>query len=602
MNPYGIDTSEAAIQGPVVSLNILYDEMPETTGCEKCHEVNGDDAIWCCLAPDTLVYTVRGPIPIADLTVGDSVFTKSGLRQVKRVGKREAQEILILKLSNGRSIRLTPDHQVYASSITRWDREKLSQPDFIEAENLVPKKSNKFGHYVILPKAPKLSKSSSRITVSSFVHGLYEENGYCFTSKNKQCNPIQNMWEITPQDAFVFGLFIAEGSCQYGVVNFHLHKDELQLVKRIEKFAHARGLQVNQKTDHGKAITVRFCSVILSQLFGYLFGRGCENKHIDENIFSIFVHNANLRESLIDGYYAGDGVQKIRQNRRSSTTTSQRWSEQLAMLYWLSGDLYSISGHERPNRKKSYAVYKTCTEHTKCSAHKLGHLLNVKSVTKESFDGHVYDIEILGEESFVTHAGEVHNCRTHNPSMYYVEFLNAWQQVQKWSKEKRADLIIRSIKNHLLGEIDKGCVFWSGECLVYDHRPFACRMYAVIPQESWDSRVANLKKRYGEDYEPRPQCDLVSVEGDSITKDQEDKWFRHTANCEKRIGINPNVISAHDEPQGSYRTFHDHVLLELFDEGFLTKLSMVRLSNPSPEEVDEFVEVLETELRKNDII
>lgn len=193
-------------------------------------------------------------------------------------------------------------------------------------------------------------------------------------------------------------------------------------------------------------------------------------------------------------------------------------------------------------------------------------------------------------------------CRTHNPSMYYVEFLKVWQDVQKWSKEERADLVIRSIKNHLLGDVDKGCVFWSGECLVYDKRPFACRMYAVIPEESWEARVANLKKRYGEDYEPRPQCDLVSVDGDPVTKEQEDKWFKHTSRCEVRIGVNPLIVKAHDEPQGSYRTFHDHILLELFEEDFLTKLSMVRLSGPSPEEVDEFVEVLEMELRKNEVI
>jgi Fe-S-cluster containining protein len=193
-------------------------------------------------------------------------------------------------------------------------------------------------------------------------------------------------------------------------------------------------------------------------------------------------------------------------------------------------------------------------------------------------------------------------CRELHPSMYYVEFLNIWQEVQKWNKDKRADVIVRSIRNHLIGEVEKGCIFWSGECLVYERRPLSCRIYGVIPEQSWNARIDTLKKRYGEDYNPRPQCNLVSVKGDVITKDQEDKWFKHTRNCELRIGMSPESVNAHDDPQGSYRTFHDHILLELFDEEFLTKLSMIRLSKPSITEIDEFVEVLETELRKNGII
>jgi Fe-S-cluster containining protein len=193
-------------------------------------------------------------------------------------------------------------------------------------------------------------------------------------------------------------------------------------------------------------------------------------------------------------------------------------------------------------------------------------------------------------------------CRSLNPSMYYIEFLKVWEEVEKWDKDKRAEIVIRSIRNHLITELDKGCIFWKDHCLVYDNRPFACRMYAVIPQESWDSRLANLKGRYGKDYETRPQCDLVSTKDEKpITKDQEDKWFKHTIRCESRIGVPKGIIKAHDDPQGCYRTFHDHVLLELFDEGFLTQLSELRLQNPSLERIEDFLEVLEGELKKNGV-
>jgi len=194
-------------------------------------------------------------------------------------------------------------------------------------------------------------------------------------------------------------------------------------------------------------------------------------------------------------------------------------------------------------------------------------------------------------------------CRLYSPSMYYIEFLKIWEEVEDWNKEKRAKIMVRSIRNHLRTDLNKGCVFWSDRCLVYDNRPAACRMYAVIPQESWDSRVVSLKKMYGDDYAPRPQCDLVSTrDGKPITKAQENKWFKHTARCESRIGVSSDVIKAHDDPQGSYRAFHDHVLLGLFNEDFLTQLSKLRLQNPSQEKIDGFLENLEGELRKNGVI
>ena len=45
--------------------------------------------------------------------------------------------------------------------------------------------------------------------------------------------------------------------------------------------------------------------------------------------------------------------------------------------------------------------------------------------------------------------------------------------------------------------------------------------------------------------------------------------------AEKAIGIKDELIT--DEPFGSYRTYHDHVLIHLFGEEHLEKLSTVRV-------------------------
>jgi len=195
-----------------------------------------------------------------------------------------------------------------------------------------------------------------------------------------------------------------------------------------------------------------------------------------------------------------------------------------------------------------------------------------------------------GCENCQEHFGEdaIWCCRSINPSMYYVEFLKVWQEVQKWPKHKKRDLMVRAITNYLDTSPQKGCVFWNEECMVYENRPFACRMYGVIPQESWDKRVASLREREGEDFPIRPQCDKVVAEK-PITEEDENKWFEHTRKCEVMLGVDKQCIDLHDIPGG---TFHDHLLLEILEPQALNRLTEVKLSKPSREDIESFAEVL----------
>ena len=59
MNPYNIDISQSNLEAPIVALNVLYNGMPATSGCEKCAEVNGDDVHWCCQTQNPSMYYVE---------------------------------------------------------------------------------------------------------------------------------------------------------------------------------------------------------------------------------------------------------------------------------------------------------------------------------------------------------------------------------------------------------------------------------------------------------------------------------------------------------------------------------------------------------------
>jgi Fe-S-cluster containining protein len=56
---YGVDIRESSLQGPMVSLQVLYDGMPKTSGCDQCPEINGENKDWCCLSQNPSMYYVE---------------------------------------------------------------------------------------------------------------------------------------------------------------------------------------------------------------------------------------------------------------------------------------------------------------------------------------------------------------------------------------------------------------------------------------------------------------------------------------------------------------------------------------------------------------
>jgi Fe-S-cluster containining protein len=192
-------------------------------------------------------------------------------------------------------------------------------------------------------------------------------------------------------------------------------------------------------------------------------------------------------------------------------------------------------------------------------------------------------------------------CRTQSPSMYYVEFLQVLKAIgDNWDEEKKTEVVLRAVRNYLDNSLSKGCVFYDNECTIYSDRPFACRMYGVISKENWDKRWETLKNRQGDQFEARPQCDLVTSE-EEITPEMEAKWFLHTRKSEERIGIAPEIINRHDLGGGSYRTFHDHLLLEFFGENLLSALTQARMTDSTPEEIDLLIEELRKQLNEQAI-
>lgn len=173
-------------------------------------------------------------------------------------------------------------------------------------------------------------------------------------------------------------------------------------------------------------------------------------------------------------------------------------------------------------------------------------------------------------------------CQTQSPSVLYSEFINTWQAVIKeWDVNDIILLIEKAMRNYVKDSVNKGCIFWdenSKLCKQHKTRPFACRMYGIIPKSEFNTRLAKLRLEYKDriDANFRDQCNMVStITGEEITQEQSDQWWDRLKVIEESMGISSKDI--HDNYGGSYRTYHDHILLTLLPDNILEQLQTLRL-------------------------
>ena len=190
-------------------------------------------------------------------------------------------------------------------------------------------------------------------------------------------------------------------------------------------------------------------------------------------------------------------------------------------------------------------------------------------------------------------------CETQNPQVLYTEFVNAWRHVnQDWDSESLVQLIGSAVSNFLNNSITKGCVFWDKRtklCTLHEQRPMNCRIYGITPDEEFKPRYEKLKVLYPNE-NVRPQCSLIStIDGTPITKADTDRYWEKLVEVEKSYGVPAKQIT--DAPGGTYRTFHDHIMMSLYTKNVLVQLTKMRI-HATQEEKDRFVLTVMSFLRK----
>lgn len=179
-------------------------------------------------------------------------------------------------------------------------------------------------------------------------------------------------------------------------------------------------------------------------------------------------------------------------------------------------------------------------------------------------------------------------CKVAMPQMNFCEFSQLINEI--WdtsSKSNKIELICTSIEYFFRNQFEKWnmeslikpCMLLSqdGKCKYYDSRPLNCRIYGLWPEDAYTDRVDHFEEAYEgllkrEDLPLNKQCPYVKRVDESvtITSDLLNGLFAQLDAVDKKMG---NFTDAQLDQKENYRTFHDWLLLKIFGEEWLIKLT-----------------------------
>lgn len=197
-------------------------------------------------------------------------------------------------------------------------------------------------------------------------------------------------------------------------------------------------------------------------------------------------------------------------------------------------------------------------------------------------------------------------CATQSPSLLYSQFLHSWNQVlSNFTQDQIVALLQRAIWNYLSNQTAKGCVMFNTQtktCTVHNSRPFNCRHYCQISDQQFSERkqTINKKQKTVSLHVIRDQCKLPQVIGKPMTRQQSDAIWSEIKNIENFAGIPVSQIN--DHMSGSYRTFHDHIMLHMIPGDIMQSFEFVKLNGDMTQKLHAvltFMDFFKSNLQKN---
>ena len=283
-------------------------EVPE---CQRVFELNSHAKLWLCgtmntcFHPDTEIMTPKGVVPLADLKVGDEVYSlnpETGGVELDTVANKWAEwaERLVSVENQHCRLRLTPEHKMVVES--RHERDKGEPWGFRTVQEMGERTLDQrpTDSYWEYPKPFDLPDGREVETIRVDLRDEWLPQ----TNTKNTCRR-----EYKAEDFLeLLGWYISEGSVYSQKTGSHLiYIAQDDKVKRaaIRNLLERMGIpHSTQKRSDGRVKGVSFNDKILFHALQHFGGTLSEGKFIHVGLFSL---SKRLLRHLFDTMYAGDG-------------------------------------------------------------------------------------------------------------------------------------------------------------------------------------------------------------------------------------------------------------------------------------------------------
>ena len=379
-----------------------------------------------CLEEHELVWTSAGLQPIGEIDVGDCLLDACGTMQAVIAREAKYGDVVGIETASFRDdpLLLTPDHTCLV--VRRVEARSMVRRVAYDTERGA-KFYGRDGSYRV-PRSATLSEVEAKdVEVGDFFV-------FPVVSEERRLNqPLMNLHAIRPYTsgprteripllpvnedaAWLYGLWLAEGSTARGVIRFSEGLAERDTLARqaVETIRQQFGCESTVFEFLGHHLCeVICCKTDLELQFMHWFGHGASGKRIP---FEAMFWPSPVQRAFIAGYLAGDG--------RKESSTAGTVSRQLAYgLFALSiqcGLLPSLrrqeayTGKDGIRRKTCWSFSLRTREGLSGFYEPIGSVRyywsRVRRVAPLEGVRRVVDVTVAKSSSFVTKMGATHNC------------------------------------------------------------------------------------------------------------------------------------------------------------------------------------------------
>lgn len=345
-----------------------------------------------CHPAGTRISTDQGEKEIQNINIDDYVLThRGGVKAINKIMKRwHHGNMISVKTQSGDDLELTPEHPLYIikgkSAWKSFDDIKNIEPVWVKAEDL------KENDCLLLPK-PNYLKA---IEQSEWIIPKLNRNNNLPTEENEILDSVIVDEEMSQW----IGYFVGDGSAsprtgkvQVLVANNHPEHTDVA-ISGFKKL----GLTVKSRQLNG---------CVEYYVHSYRLARFLKDK--------LYINGLKVLPTVAMNQYGLKGLMMAdgHVNDRTSNFTNKSLYliGQVRQLLSLQGLTGKVQKRNHKNGAVSYSIAWTTVPTIKFYGENENYILHrVKSITTQPYEGWVYNLEVEGDNSYVSNGHAVHNC------------------------------------------------------------------------------------------------------------------------------------------------------------------------------------------------